>query len=102
MREAVLNSSSLVKIYPLSMLLAIICGMLLVVQAKSLFFVVGFFILLAMLIYLLDNPIKGIILFLSTKCIFDMFWFIKLPVGELFDLNIQKVLGVVFAIMILG
>ncbi|MCK4385032.1 MAG: O-antigen ligase family protein [candidate division Zixibacteria bacterium] len=102
MREVALNSKSPALVYLLSIPIAITGGMLLVLQAKSLFFFMGSFILLLMLIYLLDNPVKGIILFLSTKCIFDMFWFIKLPVAELFEINVQRVIGVLFPLVILG
>ena len=71
-------------------------------QEKSLFFLLGFSILLLMFIYLLGNPIKGIILFLSTKCIFDMFWFIRFPIGDFFELNVQRIIGILFPLVILG
>jgi hypothetical protein len=74
----------------------------LVFQLKSLFFFICFSILLVMFIYLLNSPIKGIILFLSTKCIFDMFWFIKIPVTDLFELNVQRAIGILFPLVILG
>ena len=102
MREVALNSKSPALVYLLSIPIAITGGMLLVLQTKSLFFFMGSFILLLMLIYLLDNPVKGIILFLSTKCIFDMFWFIKLPVADLFELNVQRIIGILFPLIILG
>jgi O-antigen ligase len=102
MRETVLSSNSLAKAYLLSALFAIIGGMLLVSQSTSLFFFIGFSILLLMLICVLNNPIKGIILFLSTKCIFDMFWFIKLPIAEFFDLNVQRLIGIFFPLVVLG
>lgn len=102
MREVALNSNNSALAYLLSIPIAIAGGMLLVLQTRSLFFFMGSFILLLMLVYLLDNPIKGIILFLSTKCIFDMFWFIKLPVGGFFELNIQRVIGILFPLVILG
>jgi len=73
-----------------------------VVQVKSLFFLAGSLILFSMLIYLLNNPMKGIILFLSTKCVFDMFWFIKLPFADFFELNVQRVIGIVFPLAILS
>jgi len=76
--------------------------MLLVWQTNSQFFLLGFFILLVMLIYLLNNPVKGIVLFLSTKCIFDMFWFIKLPFADFFELNVQRIIGILFPLVILG
>jgi O-antigen ligase len=102
MRETAISSNSLAKTYLLSAFFAITCGILLVSQSMSLFFFIGFSILLSMLIYVLNNPIKGIILFLSTKCIFDMFWFIKLPIAEFFDLNVQRLIGIIFPLVILG
>jgi hypothetical protein len=102
MRETVLSSNSLAQAYLLSALFAITGGMLLVFQSKSLFFVMVLFILLSMLIYLLNDPIKGIILFLSTKCVFDMFWFIKLPIAEFFELNVQRLIGILFPLVLLG
>jgi len=102
MRETVLSSNSLTKVYLVAVLFAITGGMLLVVQNQSLFFLVGSLILFSMLVYLLNNPIPGIILFLSTKCIFDMFWFIKLPFAEFVDLNVQRLIGIVFPLVILG
>jgi hypothetical protein len=86
----------------LSALFAIIGGMLLVFQSTSLFFFIGFSILLFMLICVLNNPIKGIILFLSTKCIFDMFWFIKLQYADFFELNVQRIIGILFPLVILA
>jgi len=102
MRETVLSSNSLTKAYLLSVLFAITGSVLLVFQLKSLFFFICFSILLVMFIYLLNSPIKGIILFLSTKCIFDMFWFIKIPVTDLFELNVQRAIGILFPLVILG
>ncbi len=102
MKEVALNSSSSTLVYLLCIPIALAGGALLALQEKSSFFFIGSLVLLLMFIYLLGNPIKGIILFLSTKCVFDMFWFVKLPFADFFELNVQRVIGILFPLVILG
>ncbi|MFQ6003577.1 MAG: hypothetical protein ACE5KJ_07510, partial [Candidatus Zixiibacteriota bacterium] len=102
MRTVAWSPHNLAGGYLLSMLLGMTGGMLLVWHQRSLFFFLGFFVLLTMFVYLLNNPIKGIILFLSAKCVFDMFWFIKLPIGDAFEINVQRVVGILFPLVILS
>lgn len=97
MKEVALNSNTSAKACLLSMLLAIIGGMLLVWDEKALFLFLGSFIALAMLIYLLNNPIQAIVIFICTKCLVDMLWFIKFPISGV-ELNLPRITGVLLPI----